>query len=132
MGGPDVPHFLGLLVVMLAAAKVFGAAAQWIGQPAVLGELVACVADLGEDGYERFLRQDLPATIQLRTTCRSHTAHPAYEWIDRVQCVGIGVVEMSTPIHSTGPPSVQPGSSQSRAVYALPHPASMIRRREAK
>jgi Kef-type K+ transport system membrane component KefB len=39
----DVPQFLGLLVVMLGAAKLFGALAQWIGQPAVLGELVAGV-----------------------------------------------------------------------------------------
>lgn len=39
----DVPQFLGLLVVMLAAAKLLGALAQWIGQPAVLGELVSGV-----------------------------------------------------------------------------------------
>lgn len=39
----DVPQFLGLLVLILAAAKICGALAQWIGQPAVLGELVAGV-----------------------------------------------------------------------------------------
>ena len=39
----DVPQLLALLVVMLAAAKLCGAAAQKIGQPAVLGELVAGV-----------------------------------------------------------------------------------------
>jgi Na+:H+ antiporter len=39
----DVPQFLGLLVVMLGAAKMGGALAQRIGQPAVLGELVAGV-----------------------------------------------------------------------------------------
>jgi Kef-type K+ transport system membrane component KefB len=39
----DVPQFLGLLVVMLGAAKIGGALAQRIGQPAVLGELVAGV-----------------------------------------------------------------------------------------
>src|SRR5687768_1640907 len=43
MGHLDVPQFLGLLVVMLGAAKLLGAAAQRIGQPAVLGELVAGV-----------------------------------------------------------------------------------------
>lgn len=43
MGHLDVPQFLGLLVVMLATAKVFGAFARWIGQPAVMGELVAGV-----------------------------------------------------------------------------------------
>jgi len=39
----DVPQFLGLLVVILATAKLLGALAQWIGQPSVLGELVAGV-----------------------------------------------------------------------------------------
>lgn len=39
----DVPQFLGMLVVILGAAKLLGALAQWIGQPAVLGELVAGV-----------------------------------------------------------------------------------------
>jgi Kef-type K+ transport system membrane component KefB len=39
----DVPQFLGLLVVLLLAAKLFGALAQGVGQPAVLGELVAGV-----------------------------------------------------------------------------------------
>jgi Kef-type K+ transport system membrane component KefB len=43
MGHLDVPQFLGLLVVMLGAAKLLGALARWIGQPAVLGELVAGV-----------------------------------------------------------------------------------------
>ena len=43
MGHLDVPQFLGLLVVMLGGAKLLGAMAQWIGQPAVLGELLAGV-----------------------------------------------------------------------------------------
>lgn len=43
MGHLDVPQFVGLLVVMLGTAKVLGALAQRIGQPAVLGELVAGV-----------------------------------------------------------------------------------------
>jgi Kef-type K+ transport system membrane component KefB len=43
VGHLDVPQFLGLLVLILAAAKIGGALAQWIGQPAVLGELVAGV-----------------------------------------------------------------------------------------
>src|ERR1700682_6098584 len=42
-GHLDVPQFLGLLVVMLGAAKLLGALAQRIGQPAVLGELLAGV-----------------------------------------------------------------------------------------
>ena len=43
MNHMDVPQFLGMLVVMLGAAKLLGALAQRIGQPAVLGELVAGV-----------------------------------------------------------------------------------------
>ncbi len=43
MGHLDVPQFLGLLVVMFATAKSCGALAKWIGQPAVLGELLAGV-----------------------------------------------------------------------------------------
>jgi Kef-type K+ transport system membrane component KefB len=38
-----VPQFLGLLVVILLTAKLGGALARWIGQPAVLGELLAGV-----------------------------------------------------------------------------------------
>ena len=38
-----VAQFCLLLVAILASAKVLGAAAQWIGQPAVLGELIAGV-----------------------------------------------------------------------------------------
>jgi Kef-type K+ transport system membrane component KefB len=39
----EVPQFLGLLVVMLGSAKLLGALAQRVGQPAVLGELLAGV-----------------------------------------------------------------------------------------
>lgn len=39
----DTPAFLGLLAVLLGAAKLLGALARRIGQPAVLGELVAGV-----------------------------------------------------------------------------------------
>ncbi len=39
----NVPEILGLLFVILGAAKLCGAAAQAIGQPAVLGELIAGV-----------------------------------------------------------------------------------------
>jgi len=39
----EVPQFLGLLVLLFGAAKVFGGLAQRIGQPAVLGELLAGV-----------------------------------------------------------------------------------------
>jgi Kef-type K+ transport system membrane component KefB len=37
----DVPHLLAVLVALLAATKVLGLLAQRIGQPSVVGELVA-------------------------------------------------------------------------------------------
>jgi Kef-type K+ transport system membrane component KefB len=43
MGHVDIPQCVGLLVVMLGTAKALGALAKRIGQPAVLGELVAGV-----------------------------------------------------------------------------------------
>jgi len=39
----EVPQLLGLLAAVLGIAKLLGAAAKWIGQPAVLGELLAGV-----------------------------------------------------------------------------------------
>ena len=40
----DVPHLLGVLVVMFGTAKVCGFLMQRIGQPAVLGELIGGIA----------------------------------------------------------------------------------------
>ncbi|MFO0950622.1 MAG: cation:proton antiporter [Isosphaeraceae bacterium] len=39
----DVPQLLGILCLMLGAAKLFGHLAQLVGQPSVLGELLAGV-----------------------------------------------------------------------------------------
>ncbi len=39
----DIAHVLGVLAVMLVAAKILGFVAQRIGQPAVIGELIAGV-----------------------------------------------------------------------------------------
>jgi hypothetical protein len=52
------------------------------------------VTDGGEDGYERFLRQDLPPVLQLRTAARYSTTHPNYLWLNRLQCVGFGECNM--------------------------------------
>lgn len=37
----DVPHLLGLLVIILGVARIAGILSRWSGQPAVLGELLA-------------------------------------------------------------------------------------------
>lgn len=48
------------------------------------------VMDLGEDGYEKAVRGELPPLLKLRTAPRFLTAHPDYAWLNRVQCIGIG------------------------------------------
>jgi len=48
------------------------------------------VGDLGEDGYERFLRGDLPPTIRLRAAARFHAADPRYAWLNRLHCLLVG------------------------------------------
>ena len=48
------------------------------------------VLDYGESGYDKVLRQELPPTIPVRIAPRFHTAHPSYQWLNRLQCVGIG------------------------------------------
>ncbi len=52
------------------------------------------VGDLGEDGYERFLRGELSGSVPLRVVQRFLTAHPDYRWINRLQCLGIGEVDL--------------------------------------
>ncbi|NLG62915.1 MAG: cation:proton antiporter [Candidatus Cloacimonetes bacterium] len=42
-GGPSAPHFFLVFAAILIAAKLFGELAERIGQPAVLGELIAGV-----------------------------------------------------------------------------------------
>lgn len=51
------------------------------------------VADLGTDGYQRFLDGKLPARATLHVVPRFQTAHPAHSWLNRVQCLGIGEVD---------------------------------------
>jgi Protein of unknown function (DUF3237) len=48
------------------------------------------VIDLGEDGYDKFLRGELPSTARIRTSPRFLTSHPEYLWLNRLQCVGVG------------------------------------------
>ena len=48
------------------------------------------VLDFGETGYEKFLSLELPPSIPIRVAPRFHTAHPSYQWLNRLQCIGIG------------------------------------------
>lgn len=54
------------------------------------------VADFGEDGYQRFLRGELPAVLAIRVAPRFSTAHPDYLWVNRLQCIGIGEFHSAT------------------------------------
>ncbi len=48
------------------------------------------LGDLGADGYERFLRGELPPTLALRTAPTFRTAAPQYAWLHRLLCVSSG------------------------------------------
>ena len=48
------------------------------------------LADFGEDGYERFLRGEMPPVVKLRTSPRFVTSHSEYLWLNRLFCIGIG------------------------------------------
>ena len=52
------------------------------------------VGDLGEDGYQKFLQSALPRTVPLRVVPRVHTAHPAYQWLNRLQYLNIGEADL--------------------------------------
>ncbi|GAP97989.1 DUF3237 domain-containing protein [Leptolyngbya sp. NIES-2104] len=54
------------------------------------------VMDLGEDGYQNFLNGHFPPTAKIHTTPRLQTAHPTYQWLNRVQCVGVAVLDFAT------------------------------------
>jgi hypothetical protein len=52
------------------------------------------IGDAGPEGYERFLRGELPKVLPLRTGPRIRTAHPQYQWLQRLFCVGVGEVDL--------------------------------------
>ena len=56
--------------------------------------------DLGVDGYEKFLRGDLPKRLTLRTSPQFRTAHPDYLWLQRLMCVGVGDVDLEKSVAS--------------------------------
>jgi hypothetical protein len=53
------------------------------------------IMDWGENGYRRFLANDLPTTLCGWMTPRFLTADPKYSWLNRVQCVTFGTVFMN-------------------------------------
>jgi hypothetical protein len=53
------------------------------------------ILDTGEDGYEQFMRGELPQTLQIRTSPRFFASHPNYVWLNRLHCLGIGQVDVA-------------------------------------
>jgi hypothetical protein len=54
------------------------------------------VGDLGEDGHARFLAGELPPKLSLRTAPRMRTAHPDYQWLNRLQLLNVGEADLQT------------------------------------
>jgi Protein of unknown function (DUF3237) len=52
------------------------------------------VADLGPDGYRRFLEGNPPALVPLRIVPRYYTGHSEYLWLNRLQCIGVGEADL--------------------------------------
>ena len=52
------------------------------------------VGDLGEDGYRKFLQGVLPPKLALRVVPRFQSSHPAYLWLNRLQCVNVGEADL--------------------------------------
>ncbi len=51
--------------------------------------------DLGVDGYQRYLKDGFPPqdTIPLPMAVHFHTTHPNYLWLNRLQGLGVGLIE---------------------------------------
>jgi hypothetical protein len=62
---------------------------------AVLFSDYSGVFDLGPAGYDNALAGRFPKTPPLRLAPRFVTADARYQWLNRLQCVGIGQVDMS-------------------------------------
>jgi len=52
------------------------------------------VAELGPDGYAQFLQGKPPARADLKIVPQYHTSHADYIWLNRLQCVGVGGVDI--------------------------------------
>jgi hypothetical protein len=61
---------------------------------AVITAIYGGVFDLGEDGYRNFLAGKYPKHPEARTAPRYLTSDDRYRWLNRLQCVGIGSVDM--------------------------------------
>jgi hypothetical protein len=51
------------------------------------------LVDLGSDGYQRASRNDFDPLLALVVTPRFNTDDPKLQWLNRVQCLGVGQVD---------------------------------------
>src|SRR3546814_3414186 len=58
------------------------------------------IGDMGVDGHARFLAGELPPKLVLRTGPRFSTAHPKYQWLSRLYCVGVRSEEHTSELQS--------------------------------
>ena len=58
------------------------------------------VAELGEDGYERFVQGNPPTRFPLKCAARLLCSDPAYQWVNRLQCINIGEADLQSSIVS--------------------------------
>ncbi len=53
------------------------------------------VLDLGPDGHANFLQAKMPPELKVRAAPRFRTAHPGYQWLNRLQCYSIGEANLA-------------------------------------
>lgn len=54
------------------------------------------VMDLGPDGYQRLVTGNPPASATIQVAPRYLTAHPDYLWLNRLQCLNVGMADFAT------------------------------------
>jgi hypothetical protein len=54
------------------------------------------VMDLGPDGYQRMLTGNPPARAAIQAAPRFLTSHPNYLWLNRLQCLNVGMADFAT------------------------------------
>jgi hypothetical protein len=53
------------------------------------------VMDFGPDGYQRVVAGNPPARIAIQAVPRFLTAHPEYLWLNRLQCLNVGMADFA-------------------------------------
>jgi len=54
------------------------------------------VLELGEDGYQRILNGDPPLRAPIQAAPRFLTSHRDYLWLNRLQCLNVGMADFAT------------------------------------